>query len=158
MTVVDPNALKILATIPVAKKVQRIALFVDDRREFTATQRQPRLAVIDAATNDVSTWVALPTTACGNAATPDGKWLVVVFPRTNQAGIVDLQTLKMVRQFDVPKPPQEVLVPPDGAVAYVSRTASRKIAVIDLKDWKVEKLITAGLGADGLAWAAAEKL
>lgn len=157
VSVLDLESNKLLTTISVAAKVQRIALSVDDRRVFTADQTKPQLAVIDTATNGVSAWVALPTTAYGTAATPDGKWLVVALPRMNQVGIVDLQTLKLVRQFDVPKSPQEVLVRPDGAVAYVSCTASRQIAVINLKEWKVEQPIEAGPGADGLAWAAAAK-
>jgi len=45
------------------------------------------------------------------------------------------------------------VVRPDGAEAYVSCDASRQVAVLDLKTWKVEKLIEAGPGADGLAWA-----
>ena len=156
VSILDLQAKKLLTTISVATKVQRIALSVDDRWVFTADQTKPQLAVIDTATNGVTAWVALPTTAYGTAATPDGKWLVVALPRTNQVGIVDLKTLKLVRQFDVPKSPQEVLVRPDGAVAYVSCTASRQIAVIDLKNWKVEKPIDAGPGADGLAWAKTE--
>jgi len=42
---------------------------------------------------------------------------------------------------------------PDGQVAYVSCDASHKIAVIRTSNWTVEKLIDAGPGADGLAWA-----
>jgi DNA-binding beta-propeller fold protein YncE len=53
----------------------------------------------------------------------------------------------------VPRAPQEILVRPDGAVAYVACDASRKVAVIDLKTWRVEKLIDTGAGTDGLAWA-----
>jgi DNA-binding beta-propeller fold protein YncE len=58
--------------------------------------------------------------------------------------------------LDVPKAPQETLVRPDGEQAYVSCDASKQIAVIDTKNWKVEKLIDAGPGADGLAWAKAD--
>jgi len=36
----------------------------------------------------------------------------------------------------------------------VSCDASKQVAVIDLIAVKVEKLIAAGQGADGLAWAA----
>jgi len=54
---------------------------------------------------------------------------------------------------DVPAVPQEVLIPRDGKIAYVSCDASRKIAAIRISDWKVEKVIDAGPGADGLAWA-----
>ena len=49
--------------------------------------------------------------------------------------------------------PQEILVRPDGEVAYVSCMASAKIAELNLKTWNVDKLIDAGPQADGLAWA-----
>jgi hypothetical protein len=45
-----------------------------------------------------------------------------------------------------------VLVRPDGKVAYVSCDTSHQVAAIDLATWGV-KLIEAGNGADGLAWA-----
>jgi hypothetical protein len=40
---------------------------------------------------------------------------------------------------------------PDGKLAYAS--CGGKVAVIDLAQWKVQDLIQAGKGADGLAWA-----
>ena len=156
VSVLDLEAKKLLAVIPLSTTAQRISLSVDDRLVFTADQTKPRLAVIDTATNAVRTWVALPGVAYGTAPTPDGKWLVVAMSRINQVGILDLETLKVVRTFVVPKAPQEVLVRPDGMAAYVSCDASRQVAVIDLKNWKVEKLIDAGPGADGLAWARAD--
>jgi DNA-binding beta-propeller fold protein YncE len=153
VSVLDLEAKKLLAVIPVAATAQRIALSVDDRWVFTSDQTKPRLAVIDAATDAVKTWVALPGVGYGTAPTPDGRWLVVAMPRISQVGVVDLETLRVVRTFSVPKAPQEVLVRPDGMVAYVSCDASRQVAAIDLKTWKVEQLIDAGPSADGLAWA-----
>jgi YVTN family beta-propeller protein len=153
VSVLDLEAKKLLAMIPVSAMMQRIALSVDDRWAFTSDQAKPRLAVIDTATNGVKTWVPLPGVGYGTAPTPDGKWLVVAMPRINQVGVLDLETMKVVRTFGVPRAPQEVLVRSDGMAAYVSCDASRQVAVIDLRNWKVEKLIPAGLGADGLAWA-----
>jgi YVTN family beta-propeller protein len=154
VSVLDLEAKKLLATIPVSAMAQRIALSVDDRWVFTSDQTKPRLAVIDTTTNAVKTWVPLPGVGYGTAPTPDGKWLVVAMPRINQVGVLDLETMQVVRTFAVPKAPQEVLIRPDGMAAYVSCDASHQVAVIDLKSWKVEKLIDAGPGADGLAWAA----
>jgi YVTN family beta-propeller protein len=156
VSVLDLEAKKLLAVIPLSVTAQRIALSVDDRWVFTADQTKPRLAVIDTSTNGVRTWVLLPGVAYGTAPTPDGKWLVMAMPRINQVGILDLETLKVARTFVVPKAPQEVLIQPDGMAAYVSCDASHQVAVIDLKNWKVEKLIDAGPGADGLAWARAD--
>jgi len=56
----------------------------------------------------------------------------------------------------VPRAPQEMLVRPDGGEAYVSCDVSKQVAVIDLKEWTVTKVITAGPVADGLAWAKAQ--
>ena len=53
----------------------------------------------------------------------------------------------------MPAAPQEVLVRPDGAMAYVSCDVSGKVAAIRTSDWKVDALIDAGKAADGLAWA-----
>jgi hypothetical protein len=60
--------------------------------------------------------------------------------------------MRVVRTIKVPLSPQEVLVRPDGRAAYVSCSASHQIAAIQINDWSV-KLIEAGRGADGLAWA-----
>ncbi len=153
VSVLDLEAKKVVAIIPISKQTQRISLSVDDRWVFTADQKTPRLAVIDTETNGVSTWIDLPSTGYGTAPTPDGRWLLVALNRINQVGVVDLTTMKLSRTLDVPKSPQEVLVQPDGTHAYVSCDASRQVAVIDLKEWKVAKLISTGPGTDGLAWA-----
>ena len=121
---------------------------------FTADQDAPRLAVIDTKTNKLAPGVALPGVAYGTAPTPDGRFLIMALPGLNQVGVLDLQSMEVVRTLDVPKAPQEVLVRPDGRVAYVSCDASGQVAVIDLVEWKVERLIPAGPMADGLAWAA----
>jgi YVTN family beta-propeller protein len=156
ISVLDLEAKKVLAVIPVAPKAQRISLSVDDRWVFTADQTKPQLAVIDTATNGLRTCVELPGIGYGTAPTPDGRWLLVALSRINKLGVIDLAALKLARTLDVPAAPQEVLVRPDGAVAYVSCDTSRQVAVVDLKDWRVEKLIDTGPGTDGLAWTKGE--
>jgi YVTN family beta-propeller protein len=153
VSVLDLDAKKLIVVIPVCKNTQRISLSVDDRWVFTSDQKQPRLAVIDTRTNGVSQWIDLPGAGYGSAPTPDGRWLVIAIPRANQVAVIDLATMKVAHTLDVPHAPQEVLVRPDGAEAYVSCDASKQIAVMDTKTWKVKKLIDAGPGADGLAWA-----
>lgn len=153
VSVLDLEARKTIAIIPISHMTQRISLSPDDRMAFTADQTKPRLAVIDVAANKVKTWVPLPATGYGTAATPDGRWLLVAVPGARKVAVVDLKILKVARTIDVPAAPQEVLIRPDAQVAYVSCDASRKVAAIGLADWKVQKLIEAGPGSDGLAWA-----
>jgi DNA-binding beta-propeller fold protein YncE len=97
--------------------------------------------------------VPLPGTGYGTAPTPDGRFLLVAVPPTNQVAVVDLTSMKVARTIDVPATPQEILIRPDGKVAYVSCNTSGQVAAIDLAQWKVKNLITAGKDADGLAWA-----
>ena len=58
---------------------------------------------------------------------------------------MDLGSMKVAQTIDVPKSPQEVLVRPDGQMAYVSCDASQQVAAIQISDWKVDKLIDAGM-------------
>jgi DNA-binding beta-propeller fold protein YncE len=153
VSVLDMVGKKTLAVIPVAPKVQRIAISRDDRYVFTSDQTQPRLAVIDTAGRRVAQWIALPGLGYGGAATPDGKWLVLAIPSKNAVAVIDLEAMKVARTIDVAQSPQEVLIRPDGKVAYVSCSGSGQVAAIDLAQWKVAKLLTAGKGSDGLGWA-----
>jgi DNA-binding beta-propeller fold protein YncE len=154
VSVLDMQAHKTLDVISVAPMVQRISLSVDDRMAFTSDQSKPQLAVIDTQSRKVTSWVPLPGTGYGTAPTPDGKWLVIAMPTAKQVGVLNLKTLKVEYTLDVPAAPQEVLIRPDGAVAYVSCDASHKVAEIQTSNWTVSRLIDAGPGVDGLAWAA----
>ena len=153
VSVLDLQARSLLQVIPVSTTVQRIALSTDDRRVFTADQTRPELAVIDTVSNTVAQRVALPGVAYGTATTPDGKWLIAALSKNKQVIALDLETMKVAHTFDAPRAPQEVLVQPDGAFAYVSCDASKQVLMLNLKTWQIEKLIDAGPGADGLAWA-----
>jgi YVTN family beta-propeller protein len=155
VSVLDLEARKTLAVIPVSEYSQRISLSHDDKLAFTSDQRSPRLAVINTSTNAVERWVALPASGYGTAATSDGRWLIVAMPSANKVAVVDLQTFTVARTIDVPASPQEVLVRPDGQMAFVSCDVTGKVAAIRLSDWTVASTIDAGKGADGLAWAPA---
>lgn len=152
VSVLDLEARKLLDTISVAPQVQRISLSVDDLLAFTSDQTKPQLAIIDTRTRKVRNWVPLPATGYGTAATPDGKWLVIALPGAKKVAALNLNTLKIEHLIEVPAAPQEVLIRPDGAVAYVSCDASHKVAEIQTSDWS-SRLIDAGSGVDGLAWA-----
>jgi YVTN family beta-propeller protein len=153
VSVLDLEARKTIAVIPVSKQVQRIALSVDGSKIFTSDQTKPQLAVIDTATNKIVKWVTLPDLGYGTATTPDGKWLIVANPLIHKVSAVNLDTMKVEHVIDVPVRPQAIQVNPNGQVAYASCDSSKKVAVIQLSDWTVKELIEVGPGADGMAWA-----
>jgi len=153
ISVLDMENRKTLGVIPVSGEIQRIAISTDGKLMFTSDQTKPQLAVIDTATSKIKTWIPLSGYGYGAATTPDGRFLIVAVRTANKVAVIDLATMKVAHEIDVPAAPQESLVRPDGKVAYVSCDASQKIVAIRTSDWTVEKLIDAGPGVDGLAWA-----
>jgi DNA-binding beta-propeller fold protein YncE len=151
VSVLDLAARKTVTVIPISGETQRISISNDDKKVFTADQKKPQLAVIDTASNKIAGWIPLPALGYGTAPTQDGRFLLVALRTTHQVAVVDLEAGKVVRTIDVPDTPTEILVRPDGKVAYVS--CGSKVAALDLSSWTVAGLIQAGKNADGLAWA-----
>jgi DNA-binding beta-propeller fold protein YncE len=156
VSVLDLEQRKTVTIIPVCEVAQRISLSIDDRYVFTSDQKKPQLAVIDTRQNKVNQWIPMPSSGYGTAPTPDGRLLLVCLPRVNKVAVVDLAKMEVRTTIEVPKAPQEVLLRPDGLEAYVSCDASGQVAAIDTREWKVARLISAGPGVDGLAWAKTE--
>jgi DNA-binding beta-propeller fold protein YncE len=155
VSVLDIQARKTLAVIPVSSNIQRISISNDDRWVFTADQTKPQMAVIDTATNQVKTWVPLHGLGFGAEPTLDGRWLLMPLPDENKVDVIDLNTMQVARTITVGVNPQEMLIRPDGKVAYVSCMTSNQVAEIDLATWKVTRLIATGKATDGLGWAEA---
>jgi len=154
VSILDMNSRKVLAIVPISHMTQRISISSDDSMVFTSDQTRPQLAVIDTHTNKIQAWVPLPALGYGTASTLDGRWLIVAMPKINQVAVVDLKSLKVARTINVCGSPQEVLVQPGNpAVAYVSCMSTGNVAVLDLSNWTMHGKISAGQGADGLAWA-----
>ena len=153
VSVLNLRTRKVTAVIPVAKEIQRVSVSINDRWVFTSDQHHPRLAVIDARTNKIARWIALPGIGYGTTPTPDGKYLLITIINKDEVVALNLRTMKIAHAIPVPHAPQEIVVRPDGRVAYVSCIQTGKVAAIHLKTWKVEKLIGAGRNVDGMAWA-----
>lgn len=152
VSVLDMSTRKVEAIIPDTGQAQRVAISNDDTMVFVPDQTKPRLAIIDTSTNKIKTWLALPSPGYATTPTLDGRWLLVALKTANKLAVVDLETQQVVRTIDVPAGPQEIVMRPDGKVAYVSCIRVDKVVVVDLATWTVQAIVTAGNGADGVAW------
>src|SRR6202020_327248 len=76
VSVLDLQQRSLIKIIPVAKSVQRISLSPDGRHVYTHDQNQPRIAVINTATNKVGSFIALPDTVYSSPVTPNRKLLL----------------------------------------------------------------------------------
>ena len=152
VSVLNLEKRSLIATIPVAKTVQRISMSVGGGSVFTHDQDAPRIAVIDTATNKITNWIDLPAPAFASAPTPDGRWLLALSMAASRLFVVDLQTRKVVHSLEVPARSSEILIRPGGETAYISGTGAGKIAVLDVRSWEMQQTIDLTPGVDGLAW------
>jgi YVTN family beta-propeller protein len=152
VSVLDMVARKTLSVIPVATHIQRISISADGRWVFTSDTEKPRLAVISPASEKIDRWIDLPGAGYGSASTPDGSALLIAIPGKDSVAAIDVKTMQITKTVAVASHPQEVIIRPDGLVAYVSCGRAGQVAAITLSDWSV-KLMDASTGADGLAWA-----
>jgi DNA-binding beta-propeller fold protein YncE len=152
VSVLDIANRKTLNVIKVANHVQRISVSADGKWIFTSDTEKPRLAVISTSSNNVARWIDLPDMGYGSAVTPNGAMLLIAIPHKNSIAVIDLKTMSVSKVAEVAANPQEVLIRPDGQMAYVSCISAGQVAAVNISDWSV-KLIDAGKGADGLAWA-----
>ena len=138
-------------------KVQRIAVSPDDQTVFTCDWTKSQLVAIAASTNTVTGRAQLAAPCYGEAITADGKWAVAPVI-ANQLAVVDVRQMKVVRTVKMPSPPQEVMIRPDGAEAYVSchgpQGEKEKVVFVRISDWTVDHIVDTGYWPDGLAWSA----
>ena len=153
VSVMDMEAHKLITTIPVSTHIQRIAISNDDKTVFVSDTATPRLAAIDTASRTIRGWVDLAAQGYGSAATKDGKYLVICMPNASALGVVDLQSMKMVKKVEVAGKPQEVLLSPDGTRAWASAFGPSQVAEIDAATWTLTRELPAGPRNDGLAWS-----
>lgn len=157
VSVLDMQARKLLAVVPVAKRVQRIAVSVDGRWAFTSDTDAVaggggRVARIDTATNKVSAWIAVKGIPYVTEPTPDGKWLLVSETSEGKGlvEVVELATGKVVRGFALTSQAGGFLV--HGDVAYMSLPLTGRVQVLNLKTWQMGEAIVLTPGVDGMAW------
>jgi DNA-binding beta-propeller fold protein YncE len=155
VSVLDLGKKSLIKTIPVSKIVQRISIQPDGLYVFTHDQESPRIVVIDALSNAISTYIDLPETVYSSEPTPDGHYLVAGGMK-GHIFVIDLHTRKLFKTFDAPTALAKTLVRPDGNVAYISFLTAGKIIVLDLKNWKLLPSIDLTPGVDGMDWAAAD--
>lgn len=153
ISVLDLAKRKLIATIPVAKSVQRVSISPDGKRVFTHDQDAARIAVIDTATNKIASWIEVPSVVYASEPTPDGRWLVTL-TRSSALYVIDLQSLQVARALKIADGASEILVRPGGEVAYLSGTSAGKIEVLDLHTWELQKPIELTPGVDGMSWVA----
>ena len=139
--------------IPVGQGPEGIELSPNGREVWSAHSRDGGVSIIDVATKKVVQTIPLGTKRSNRIKlTPDGKFALVSDLEAGDLVVVDAPARKEIKRLALGRNPEGILIPPDGASAFVAVNGDNHVAVIDVKSWTVTRKLNTGTGPDGMAW------
>jgi YVTN family beta-propeller protein len=133
VSVIDTEAGKVVATVPVSAGPHGMAITQDGRTVYISGDGSSAVDVIDTATDKVVKTIEVGKAPNGIALTPDNRLLLVTVYGENRMAFIDTSTQTVVGTLAVQKP-HTVAISPDGKIAYVTvqEPGHFGLALIDL--------------------------
>jgi YVTN family beta-propeller protein len=125
----------------------------DGRELWAAHSQDGGVSILDLAEKKVTATLDLQTKRSNRLKfTRDGKRVLISDLDAGQLVVVDAASRKEVKRLPLGRMPEGILIPPDGATAYVAVAGEGLVAVVDLATLEVTGKIETGKGPDGMAW------
>ena len=142
VSVIDTEAGRVIATVPVGAGPHGMAITQDGRTVYVSGDGSSSLDVIDTAIDKVVKTINVGKTPNGVALTPDNRLLLVAVYDENRIVFVDTSAQTVDTAITVPKP-HTVAISPDGKFAYVTvqEPGHFALALIDLQTRSVVRTV-----------------
>jgi YVTN family beta-propeller protein len=139
VTIIDTKTKKEVATIPVEKGPDSIAVTSDGKKAYVLNRGSHSISVIDAQSKKVTTTIPLDETMVHVAAiTQDEKYVYVAGHGT--LSIIDIEKEKVIKKLRLGDYNYVVATTPDGKQVYLASLG--KISVIDVETQEICKTIS----------------
>jgi YVTN family beta-propeller protein len=139
--------------VPVGKGPEGFDVSPDGRELWAAGSRDGSVSILNLEQKQVTATLQLQTKRSNRLKfTPDGKLALITDLDAGELLVVDVATKRVTKKIPLGRMVEGILMPPDGARAYVAVNGENYIAVIDLKTLTVASRINPGKGPDGMAW------
>jgi DNA-binding beta-propeller fold protein YncE len=143
----------LVTSLAVGKGPEGFAVTPDGKELWAAGSRDGSVSIIDIAAKRVSRTFNVQTKRSNRLRfTPDGRLVLISDLDAGELLILERETRKDLKRIKLGSEPAGILIPPDGARAYVAVTGDSNIAVIDLKTFDLVERISTGQNPDGMAW------
>lgn len=160
MTVIDPNSLKVVATVDsLNHSTHDLAVSRDGKWVFATNLASGRLSVIDTQRQETVASIFTGSRSHVVALTNDNRQAWVANISEDNISIIDVQTFRILGTIPVGQGPTGLTFSRDGRLAFVSNQGDRNVQIIDTTSHRVIKTISVGinphflvLGPDGRIW------
>ena len=146
-------------SLAVSTQTEAIGVSPDGAQVWVGSNDQGTLTVVRTAE-----WRVLDTLDVGGQPyrivfSPDGGRVLVTTPASDEIRLFDAATRKEMGRLKTPAAsggagqPFGVAWSPDGTLGYVTLRGAAEVAVVDIATMSLRRRLTAGPGADGIAFA-----
>jgi YVTN family beta-propeller protein len=171
VSVIDLVTGERLRNLPTGDGAEGITASVDGTEVWVTNRGSDTVTVIDAESLEITHTIPCASFPIRAAATPDGRHVLVSCARSGDLAVISTDTREVIRrvpqdleaadtdgrlfgdQFDQSSVPIGIVVHPGGDIAWVAHTNADVVAEIDLTEWTVARLLTAGREPDGMAYS-----
>jgi YVTN family beta-propeller protein len=145
ITIIEPETLKILGTLPTGQSESHmLALSHDGRRAYTANVGPGTVSVIDVAARKVLKVIPISGNTQRISITPDDKWVFTADQTKAQMAAIDTAKNEVAKWIPMEGMGYGSTVTPDGRWLLVALPDQNKVAVIDVKTMQMARSVPVG--------------
>jgi YVTN family beta-propeller protein len=142
LTVIDPDTLKIVTTIPTGQSESHmLAITSDGRRGYTANVGPGTVSVLDLEAKKVLEVIPISRTTQRIALSSDDRWAFTADQTKPQLAVIDTATNKVKHWVTLPGVGYGTAATPDGRWLIVALIGINKVGAVNLDTMKVEHTV-----------------
>ena len=142
----------LVRVIPVAPRVEGIAVAPDGSTVWAGSNTNGTVSVIDTKTGTIVDTLSGFSLPYRLAISADGRTAIICDPQANAIHIADVATRKVLWKLDGLAAPRGVSIAPDGKTAFVTLADDPSVGVVDLVGRKLVRKIGVGASPDGVGY------
>lgn len=152
VTEIDLVSKAVVRVIPVAPRVEGIAVVPDGSAVWAGSNTNGTVSIIDVRTGSIVATLTGFSLPYRLAISADGRTAIVCDPQANKIHVADVAQRKVLWSLDGLGSPRGVTIAPDGKTAFVTLNADRSVAIVDLTTRKIVRKIGVGASPDGVGF------
>ena len=142
VTVIDVNALKVVAAIPTGQaESHMLAITRDGRRGYTANVGPGTVSVLDLTARKVITIIPVSPQVQRISLSPDDRWVFTADQTKPRLAVIDTANNSLNTWIDLPGTGYGTAPTPDGRWLLVAMNRINQVGVIDLKTMKLVRTL-----------------